>query len=109
MLLILNMVVQFIAFGAGIYIAFSDSISRGLALIVLVIISHFFFSFLSNKLIHIHQKTLPEEELKRLMFVVQVGSEKEIRKPLWTMIATSCGLLFLASASALIYNFLIGW
>jgi len=105
---ILNTLIQLVAVVAGIFVAITDSIGKGVLLVVIVLVMHAIFTQLSNFLMYLHQKTLAKEDLQHMAIMAQVGRGNEAIPVAWKVIAYICGVLFLLSASIVIYVFLMG-
>lgn len=68
---VLNTIVQVWAVIAGIIVVFKDGLLKGIALIASVFVLHFLTSAATNGILYLHQKTLSQEELRNMSFMVQ--------------------------------------
>ncbi|MDP2178301.1 hypothetical protein [Methylicorpusculum sp.] len=102
---ILNTLIQLVGVVAGIYIAITESIGKGVLLVVIVLVMHAIFTQLSNFLMYLHQKTLAKEDLHHMALMAQIGRGNEAAPVAWKVISYTCGVLFFVSASIVIYLF----
>ena len=105
---ILNTLVQLVAIIVGIYIAFSDSFGKGVLLVIIVLVMHAVFTQLSNFLMYLHQKTMSETDLQTIVDFSMTGRADAVQPTAWKIIANICGVLFIISASYVIYLFIYG-
>jgi hypothetical protein len=104
---ILSLLVQIASIIAGIYIAYSDSILRGITLVLIVSVMHWIFYKIATGLAYFHQLTLSESD-KMGIAVENLLTQGTSGNPLlWKIIAYICCLFFVVSATAIIYWFLI--
>jgi hypothetical protein len=99
----LNVLVQLVGVVVAVYIAVTHSVKKGVTLVVIVGVLHFLISRLSNGLMLLHQKTMSEDELRRVAGFEIPGMS--VVPPLWRTISTACGVLFFCAATFVIWLF----
>lgn len=104
----LNLLIQVIGLGTGIYLAIARNIWTGLALIAIVFAGHFIFTQMSKLLMYVHQKQMSSEELESMRIHVANGDVVGGTPRAWKLIANGCGVAYFLSTLIFILLYIKG-
>ena len=102
MLFLLNTLVQICGVVAGIVLIFKKSYFEGLGLIAIVLLLHALFSAMCNGVMFLHQKTIREDQLRRMTALAQLGCVKEAMPKAWKFITWIFAVSYFVVANLII-------
>lgn len=104
---ILSLIAQLVGICTGIYLMFTRSFISGVVLLALVGVGHFLFSNLSDRLMRIHQRRMPVDDLQELHLRAQISQDKMEVPTAWRAIADVCGLAYVIFIGCAVWYFLV--